>query len=224
MKFLFVIYHSSRIALNVSELKYIYFPTAEEMRMTFKNNSYDGNIGTQYKVKFSSNNAKAENGWYFKNVAGTVMAYYNHGSGDAEVYPAENFDRIIYPEGSDPWEEGPVNKPLYGKWHVYYRSSEGGNFARWYILDFSSNGKVSVTGPRYMIEGVNLDDITFARQEVTKAYTYTNTEGFITLQNGETYYHDGKVLRDAFVVKKVTDSATVSKIKNARWFQPSDEK
>ena len=211
-------------ALNVSELKYIYFPTAEEMRMTFKNNSYDGNIGTQYKVKFASNNAKAENGWYFKNVAGTVMAYYNHGSEDAEVYPAENFDRIIYPEGSDPWEEGPVNKPLYGKWHVYYRSSEGGNFARWYILDFSSNGKVSVTGPRYMIEGVNLDDITFARQEVTKTYTYTNTEGFITLQNGETYYHDGKVLRDAFVVKKVTDSAAVSKIKNARWFQPSDEK
>ncbi|MBP5749115.1 MAG: hypothetical protein J6W63_12220, partial [Treponema sp.] len=218
-------------ALNESEQKYIYFSAADEMRMTYPTTFASNGIGTQYKVKYTASKSKSENGWYFKTVDGTTYAYYNHSSGDAEVYPAENFDRSIYPEGSDPWDwaDDPktTSRSLYNTWHVFYRSSEGGNFPRFYTMKFTSSGNVTFTGPRYVIgdeQVVNYDNIDYIRETLNKTYSYTKKDGIITIKNGGALYYDGKQLLDAFVVKKVTDSAKIQKVKNARWFQPSDDK
>ena len=218
-------------ALDESGQKYIYFPTADEMHMTYPTTFASNGIGTQYKVKYTASKSKSENGWYFKTVDGTTYAYYNHSSGDAEVYPAENFDRSIYPEGSDPWDwaDDPktTSRSLYNTWHVFYRSSEGGNFPRFYTMKFTSSGNVTFQGPRYVIgdeQVVNYDNIDYIRETLTKTYSYTKKDGIITIKNGGALYYDGKQLLDAFVVKKVTDSAKIQKVKNARWFQPSDEK
>ena len=94
-------------------------------------------------------------------------------------------------------------------------------------MKFTSNGNVTFTGPRYVIgdeQVVNYDNIDYIRETLTKTYSYTKKDGIITIKNGGALYYDGKQLLDAFVVKKVTDSAKIQKVKNARWFQPSDEK
>ena len=217
-------------ALDEANKKYVYFPSASEMYMT-SISSADSALIKKYKVNYNAASSKSANGICFKNIGGTLIAYLD----DEGMFTHETYDiREEQHRYEILTDKGSKTGSLYGKWNL--RANDcvsdmffSGNFT----LLFVNNGRVTWTGSSYHLAG-NFGDL----KTVSKTYSYTNKDGFIQIEGvGKFYdgsgsgddkigdfYYDGKALRYVKIVKKITDSATLQKVKNARMYTPSDDK
>ena len=217
-------------ALDEANKKYVYFPSASEMYMT-SISSADSALIKKYKVNYNAASSKSANGICFKNIGGTLIAYLD----DEGMFTHETYDiREEHHRYEILTDKGSKTGSLYGKWNL--RANDcvsdmffSGNFT----LLFANNGRVTWTGSSYHLAG-NFGDL----KTVSKTYSYTNKDGFIQIEGVGTFYdgsgsekheigdfyYDGKALRYVKIVKKITDSATLQKVKNARMYTPSDDK
>jgi len=217
-------------AVDEANKKYIYFPSTDEMCMTSVS-SYDSALITRYKVKYNANNAKTANGICFKNAGGTLVAYLDNEG----LFDHKNYDVT---EESHRYEivtdKGSKTASLYDKWKLRANDCVSDMFfSGYFTLLFTNNGRVTWTGSSYHFAG-NYGDM----KTVSKTFSYTNKDGLIKIEGvGKFYdgsgsgnegigdfYYDGKALRYVKILKKISDSATIQKVKNARMYTSRDDK
>lgn len=218
---------------NEELTRYIYFVTESEMRIVL-----DGGLqGYLYTFKYSSKDSKSENGICFKNTEGIPFVYldenayliYENGyQGYIECDLQELFRYSIVTD------KGSKTGSLYDKWKLRANDCVSDMFfSGYFTLLFSNNGRVTWTGSSYHLKG-NFGEL----ETVSKTCAFSNKDGFIKIEDfGEfsdgsgieyhelgDFYYDGKALRYAIKIKKVSDNSLIQKIKNARLLTARDLK